>query len=80
MNSFLTAAEAGQTALPSTSESDITAVLKVIKASVTGVFDIASSAFNFLLATPLCAFMIGSGFAFTALGLARKGLRTARRS
>ncbi len=58
---------------------DVKTILPMIKEGVAGVFDIASSAFSFLLSNPLCAFMMGSGFAFTALGLVRKGLRIAKR-
>lgn len=80
MNPFLTAAEAGQEALPSASTASITEVVTLIKTSVSGVFEIATSAFSFLLSNPLCAFMVGSGFAFSAIGLCRKALRTARRA
>lgn len=80
MNVLLTAAEAGQEALPTVSTASITEILALIKASVTGVLDIASAGFNFLLSTPLSAFMIGSGFAFTALSLVRKGLRVSKRT
>lgn len=80
MNVLMTAAESGQTALPPASSADVSSVLPMIKEGVTGVFDIASSAFNFLLSTPLSAFMIGAGFAFSALGLARKALRVAKRT
>lgn len=59
---------------------NVSAILPMIKTAVGGVFDIATSAFSFLLSTPLCAFMVGSGFAFSALGLARKALRVAKRT
>lgn len=55
-------------------------LIPVIRDAVSGVFDIASAGFNFLFNNPLCAFMIGSGFAFSALGLVRKALRTAKRA
>lgn len=80
MDVLLTVAEAGQEALPSVSTSSLTEVISLIKTSVTGVLEIASSGFNFLFSNPLCAFMIGSGFAFTSLGLVRKGLRVAKRT
>lgn len=55
-------------------------VIELIKTAVTGVFDIASSAFSFLISNPLAAFMVGSGFAFTALSCIRKALRVAKRT
>lgn len=78
MNAFTMAAEASE-ALPA-GEADVSSILPMIKAGVTGGVDIASSAFNFLLSTPLSAFMLASGFAFSALGLARKALRVSKRS
>lgn len=59
---------------------DMTAVLKLIKEAVSGVFEIAGSAFTFLISNPLAAFIVGSGFAFTALSLVRKALRVAKRA
>ena len=59
---------------------ELSSVLSLIKEAVSGVFDIAGSAFNFMYQNPLCAFMIGSGFAFSALGLVRKALKTAKRA
>lgn len=59
---------------------EMSSLIPVIKEAVTGVFDIASAGFNFLFSNPLCAFMIGSGFAFSALGLVRKALKTAKRA
>lgn len=55
-------------------------VIELIKTAVTGVFDIAGSAFSFLISNPLAAFMVGSGFAFTALSCIRKALRVAKRA
>lgn len=55
-------------------------IIEMIKTSVAGVFDIASSAFSFLIGNPLAAFMIGIGFAFTALSLVRKGLKISKRN
>lgn len=80
MSVFMTAAEAGQEAITPATSTEVSSILPMIKEGVTGVFDIASSAFNFLLSTPLSAFMIGAGFAFSALGLARKALRVAKRT
>lgn len=59
---------------------ELKSIIPVIKDAVTGVFEIAGSGFNFLFQNPLCAFMIGSGFAFSALGLVRKALKTAKRA
>lgn len=79
-------AEAGESVLENgvgtnaESAVEVASILPMIKAGVMGVFDIATSAFNFLLSTPLSAFMLGSGFAFTALSLARKALRVSKRS
>lgn len=87
MNPFIMAAEAGasdvlENGVGSNVESavEVGSILPMIKAGVTGVFDIASSAFNFLLSTPLSAFMLGSGFAFTSLSLTRKALKVSKRS
>lgn len=60
--------------------STVPGVIELIKTSVTGVFEIAGSAFSFLMANPLAAFMVGGGFAFTALSIIRKGLKVAKRS
>ena len=62
------------------SEAGVTGVINLIKTSVSGVFEIAGSAFTFLMANPLAAFMVGSGFAFTALSCIRKALRVAKRT
>lgn len=78
MSPFSVVAEAA--ALETTDASSIESVITVIKSAVSGVFDIATSAFDFLLSTPLCAFMVGSGFAFTGLSLVRKALRTGKRA
>lgn len=59
---------------------EVGTILPAIKAGVAGVFDIASSAFSFLMANPLCAFMLCSGFAFTALSLIRRALRISKRT
>lgn len=66
--------------MDNTSSADIGAIITLIKAAVSGVFDIASSAFTFLMSNPLAAFMVGSGFAFTALSCIRKALRVAKRA
>lgn len=59
---------------------DLAAVISLIKQAVTGVFDIAGSAFTFLMSNPLAAFMVGGGFAFTALSCIRKALKVAKRT
>ena len=68
--------------LTTSAEADITmgTLITEIKQAVGGVFEIAGSGFNFLIANPLAAFIVGSGFAFTALSLIRKALRVAKRS
>ena len=58
----------------------VAAVIELIKQGVTGVFEIASSGFSFLISNPLAAFIVGSGFAFTSLSLVFKALRVAKRS
>lgn len=58
----------------------IQGVIDIIETSVSGVFEIAGSAFTFLISNPLAAFMVGSGFAFTALSCIRKALRVAKRT
>lgn len=58
----------------------VTSIVTLIKEGVTGVFDIAGSAFTFLISNPLAAFMVSVGFAFTALSCIRKALKVAKRS
>lgn len=58
----------------------IGSLINLVKQGVAGVFDMASSAFNFLFNNPLCAFSLCVGFGYTALGLVKKGLRVAKRS
>lgn len=59
---------------------DMAAMFTIMKSGVSGVFSIASSAFDFLMDNPLCAIMICTGICFTSLSLVRKGIRTAKRS
>lgn len=59
---------------------DVGAVITLIKQGVSGVFEIASSAFGFLMDNPLCAFMVCVGFGSVALGLVRKAIRVAKRA
>lgn len=65
---------------PVVGSAGISSVIDLIKEGVSGVFDIASSAFSFLISNPLAAFMLSSGFAFTALSCIRKALKVAKRS
>lgn len=58
----------------------IGSLINLLKVGVAGVFDMASSAFNFLFNNPLCAFMLCVGFGYTALSIVRKALRVAKRS
>lgn len=59
---------------------NVGAVITLIKQGVSGVFEIASSAFGFLMDNPLCAFMVCVGFGSVALGLVRKAIRVAKRA
>lgn len=59
---------------------DVGAIITLIKQGVAGVFEIASSAFGFLMDNPLCAFMVCVGFGSVALGLIRKAIRVAKRA
>lgn len=59
---------------------DVGAIITLMKQGVTGVFEIAGSAFGFLMDNPLCAFMVCVGFASVALGIVRKGIRVSKRS
>lgn len=59
---------------------DMAAVISCISDAMAGIFEMAGTAFDFLIGNPLCAFMIGGGFCFVALGLVRKALRTAKRA
>lgn len=61
-------------------EAQVGGVISLIKQGVTGTFEIAGSAFSFLMANPLAAFMVASGFAFSALSCIRKALRVAKRT
>lgn len=51
-----------------------------IEEGVSIAFDIASKAFDFLIANPFCALMLGVGFAYTALSLIHRGVKTAKRT
>ncbi len=59
---------------------DVGAIITLMKQGVTGCFEIAGSAFGFLMDNPLCAFMVCVGFASVALGLVRKAIRVSKRS
>lgn len=59
---------------------DVNAIIALVKTGVAGVFDIASSAFGFLMDNPLCAFMVCVGFGSVALGMVRRALRIAKRT
>lgn len=59
---------------------DVGAIITLIKQGVSGVFEIAGSAFGFLMDNPLCAFMVCVGFGSVALGLVRKAIRVAKRA
>lgn len=59
---------------------DLAAMLTIMKSGVSGVFSLASSAFDFLIDNPLCAIMVCIGFAYTALSIVHKAIRTAKRS
>lgn len=58
---------------------DMAQIITLLRQGVTGVFDIASQAFNFIATNPLCMFMMGCGFAGVALGIIRKAIRVAKR-
>lgn len=59
---------------------DVSAIITLMKNGVKGVFEIAGSAFGFLMDNPLCAFMVCVGFAYVALGLVRRSIRVAKRT
>lgn len=59
---------------------DDTEMLNVVSNGVDSAFDIATIAFNFLLANPLMTIMLGVSFGYTAFSLIRKGIRTAKRT
>lgn len=81
MGSTILLSEAGAAeGLNMATSSDVTNILDVVKTGVSGVLEISSSAFGFLMSNPLCAFMVTIGFAYTALGLVRRGLRIAKRT
>lgn len=66
-----------------TEEATTTTVAEVGEIIATGTeqaFNIASSAFDFLMSNPLCALMVGVGFAYTGLSLIKRGIRVAKRS
>lgn len=66
--------------LPTASTTDVSSVITLIKTGVSGVFEIAGSAFSFLMNNPLAAFTVAVSFAFTGLSVIRKGLKVAKRS
>lgn len=59
---------------------DVSAIITLMKKGVSGVFEIAGSAFGFLMSNPLCAFMVCVGFSYVALGLVRRSIRVAKRA
>lgn len=67
-------------AAATTEAADITSVGTLITTGVEQAFTIATKAFDFLMANPLCALMVGVGFAYTALSLIKRGIRVAKRS
>ncbi len=58
---------------------DIAKVGEVIEQGIGSAFEIAAIAFGFLLSNPLCALMVGMGFAYSSLSLIRKAMRIAKR-
>lgn len=58
----------------------VSATVQEITEASGGIFDLGTNAFSFMLSNPLCFLMIGSGFCYTALGLARKALRASKRT
>lgn len=63
-----------------TAPTDVAGTISQVTEAAGGIFDLAKEAFNFMLSNPLCFLMIGSGFCFTALGLARRALRASKRT
>ncbi len=59
---------------------DVSGIITLVKTGVSGVFDISSSAFGFLMDNPLCAFMVCVGFGSVALSFVRKAIRIAKRT
>lgn len=59
---------------------DVSSIVTLMKNGVSGVFDIAGSAFGFLMDNPLCAFMVCVGFAYVALGLVRRAIKVSKRT
>lgn len=73
------ASEAGVSA-DFTAPTNVKDTVSQITDAAGGIFDLGTKAFSFMLSNPLCFLMIGSGFCFTALGLARKALRASKRT
>lgn len=63
-----------------TAPTDVGGTVTQVAEAAGGIFDLAKEAFSFMLSNPLCFLMIGSGFCFTALGLARRALRASKRT
>lgn len=59
---------------------DVGNIITLLKSAVSGCFEIASSAFGFLMSNSLCAFMVGVGFCSVSLSLVRKAIRVSKRS
>ena len=59
---------------------EMSTLIPLIKQGVVGVLVMASSAFNFLIQNPLCAFAMCVGFGYTALSIVKNALRVAKRT
>ncbi len=55
-----------------------TGMWEFLSYGVRGAFDVLTMCFNFLLDTPILAFMICIGFAFAGTDLIRRALRTVK--
>ncbi len=68
---------------PDTPASDPGSVGKIIDdvtAASSGIFQLGTGAFDLMLSNPVCFLFLGSGFCFTAIGLACKALRSSKKA
>lgn len=62
------------------SSATISGIISDVNTASTGFFKIGTSAFDLILSNPVCFLFLGTGFCFTALGLARKAMRASKKS
>lgn len=64
----------------SSSSGSIGDIISDVNTASSGLFKMGTSAFDLMLSNPICFLFLGSGFCFTALGLARNAMRASKKS